>query len=559
MWDKKESGAPRAGLRATGALAVAAITVWTFALSLRVPLLSHLRLIGGDTLDGSLALAIQLHWSNVLRGAALAWNTTDYFYPIKDTLGYNEGFLISGVILAFWRALGADAFLGLFLVDVTYKVVGFVSLAGLARRWLHLPVVFCALAGALYISANGYYLATAVHSQFLTCFLLPLLLLLQLEIVRAAASRRIVRFSALTAAFAVLFGAQLLTSFYIAYFFLLAAIVTCVIWAIYSLATIPLRTILMTVRPLVTFALAEAAAIVICAIPFLLVYLPKARETGMHTLADMIPYALRPTDIVNVGPFNLLWSRVYQVTAGRLVPDWQNIAELEIGPTPLLFAVFLLAGIPLLRDRNGWRRQMLAAMWCANLLLLIVFIRWPHGRWIWASIYRFIPGAAATRVSSRLELVLYLPLVLIATTSLAAMWRKPASRVAVGLLVLLLLVEQVNDFPIFQTDRIAEVAYYAGFPAPPAACGAFYAENSRPGPDVLTLYRHNVDAMVLAELRAIPTVNGFATFQPPGWNLIHPDQPAYREAVHTWLATHPVAGKVCGVDFINRQWQVPGP
>jgi hypothetical protein len=35
----------------------------------------------------------------------------------------------------------------------------------------------------------------------------------------------------------------------------------------------------------------------------------------------------------------------------------------------------------------------------------------------------------------------------------------------------------------------------------------------------MTLYPHNVDAMVLSELWRRPTINGFSTFNPPGWNF----------------------------------------
>ena len=57
------------------------LVLWTAFLIMRVPVMSHFRRIGGDTLDGMLALAIEMHWGHVFNGTALGWRTTNYFFP----------------------------------------------------------------------------------------------------------------------------------------------------------------------------------------------------------------------------------------------------------------------------------------------------------------------------------------------------------------------------------------------------------------------------------------------------------------------------------------------
>ena len=47
----------------------------------------------------------------LLRGEAAAWDRTAYFHPVPATLGYNDGYLAFGLLLAGFRALGADPFL----------------------------------------------------------------------------------------------------------------------------------------------------------------------------------------------------------------------------------------------------------------------------------------------------------------------------------------------------------------------------------------------------------------------------------------------------------------
>ena len=169
----------RAVLRPVVAGLLSILTIaWAAFVIARVPVLSGLNRIAGDTLDGELALGIELHWSNVLHGTALSWRTTDYFYPVKDTLGYNESFFLHGVLLAIFRWFGADIFLGMQLVDWSFHAIGFVSVCTLAYRCLRWPLFVSVAASAVFVTANCYYPHVAIHAQFLTCYLIPLLLLL---------------------------------------------------------------------------------------------------------------------------------------------------------------------------------------------------------------------------------------------------------------------------------------------------------------------------------------------------------------------------------------------
>ena len=544
-------------LRTTAAYAAAAtLAVWTAFVIMRVPLLSHFHKVAGDSLDGMLALAIEMHWSHVFNGSAIGWRTTDYFFPIRDTLGYNEGFFLNGTLLALLRACGIDAFLGLQLADWCFRAVGFISMWILTQRCFRWPLLVNVLAATLFVTANCYYPHEAGHAQFLACNWLPLLILLQIESCRAAKRASLSGFMGFAAAFATLLGAILITSFYVAFFFILADSLALVILVLLEYLTMPFP-VLPTVRRYIQFAAGQIFLLLVCCVPFLMIYLPKAAETGMHPLSDALQYAMRPTDVINVGPSNLLWSYFYSRTLGHLFPNWAGSYENQTGATPILFALFLLGGFFLRSTRaSGWPQKALFAMWCANLLLLATAIHWANWVWPWAWIYRWVPGAAAVRVVSRIQLVLLIPTILIACNVIAQGWRRTEMRTVFILLACLLLVEQINNAPMFNIDRPAENAFFASVDHVPPACRAFFAENSRPGPDFQSLYRHNVDSMILAELSGTPTLNGFTTFLPPHWNLVHPEQPQYLIAVRDWLARHPVGGPVCGVNFRTGAWTV---
>lgn len=273
----------------------------------------------------------------------------------------------------------------------------------------------------------------------------------------------------------------------------------------------------------------------------------------------MAPYALRPTDVVNIGQYNLLWSGFYQAVLGPLYLRFLGSGEQANGVTPVLFALFLIGGVTLARQRDKPdKKSPLFAMWLASVLLFAVVIRWGHF-WPWAWIYSFIPGASGMHVISRIQLVLIIPVILVACDVLAAGSRQPGTLLVFVLLSVLLLIEQVNNTPAYQIDRPEKLAFFAAMNHVPASCRVFFAENSAPGPDALTRYRHNVDLMILAELSGTPTINGYATFLPPHWDLLHPEQPTYRPAVEAWLARHQVQGPVCGIDFRTGVWSVaPG-
>ena len=139
---------------------------------------------------------------------------------------------------------------------------------------------------------------------------------------------------------------------------------------------------------------------------------------------------------------------------------------------------------------------------------------------------------------------------------MAAVWPSAQMRSIFVLVAVLLLIEQINDYPVFNIDRPAENAFLAQMDHIPTSCPLFFAQSSRPGPDFNTLYRHNVDSMLVAEASGIPTINGYSTFLPPGWSLAHPEDGAYLSNVRGWLASHAVTGPVCAVDFKTGAWTI---
>jgi hypothetical protein len=122
------------------------------------------------------------------------------------------------------------------------------------------------------------------------------------------------------------------------------------------------------------------------------------------------------------------------------------------------------------------------------------------------------------------------------------------------------LLEQVNLYAPLFLDRPYELARLNAVPSPPAGCSAFYVTaaraESRFGEAVEDAYNHNVEAMLVAAVLHLPTVNGISTFNPPGWPASLPGQPAYAAEIRAWAAAHGLEG-LCGLDLQRMAWSPP--
>ncbi|HYZ30989.1 MAG TPA: hypothetical protein VE684_01760, partial [Crenalkalicoccus sp.] len=177
--------------------------------------------------------------------------------------------------------------------------------------------------------------------------------------------------------------------------------------------------------------------------------------------------------------------------------------------------------------------------------------------WWW--VYEFVPGAGAARVVARYQIFLVLPVVALALAWLAAAAPRLARPVLAGL-VALLLVEELNGYAPTFLDRRLEAARLAAPPPPPAGCRAFYVSaarsGSRFGEEVANPYNHNSEAMLVAAVIGLPTINGLSTFNPPGWEPVFPGEPGYLPWVRAWAARYGVTG-LCALDLQEFAWGTP--
>ncbi|WCM26103.1 YfhO family protein [Sphingomonas sp. QA11] len=556
-------------------LAAYALAMFLF---FREPILSGFDLGFGDRGDSLIEISLLEHWRNVFVHGTV-WNLPAYFHPYGDTLGYNDGYFLYGLVYSFWR-LFADPFHADTLNIFTFKTIGFASAYALVSRSLGWEKPIALLIAILFTIASGMAIQ-AGHAQLHTIGLLPVVSMLGLGMVRAERAGRPGKSAAFGCAFAAVMAAWFITSYYLAWFTMLFAgvLALCWLWKTGQLA--PRKAIVLARRHIVSLA-ATGSAFALCIVPFLMVYLAKLAETGGH--GYMISPLVTVADLINVGPGNYVWGWIFQilealfkavVPAGSTLPQRFLRGEHETGFPLVLFALTILALYRVL-GRGKTVPAPPPASIDMRVFALAIVISWALTLqlWIlspWGLVHFLVPGARGIRIVLRYQLFLVLPVLLL----VFAVYRDRAMRLIraspwiATAIAGFLIGEQLSAEPAAQLSRARQIRDLWHIPAPPTGCLSFYVVLARTSEEVSTkagsalkknpkdgggngLYPHNVDAMLLAQLWRVPTINGFSTFNPPDWNFANSTSPDYDARVAAYANKHGLHG-VCRLDVRQPQ------
>jgi hypothetical protein len=530
-------------------------------------ILSGFDKVSGDVYDARIQIFILEHWRNVFSGKDELFRP-EYFHPEARTIAFNDGYLISGIIYTVFREFGGDPFISYEFMNITIRIVGFVFSYLFLRRILSCEFLISLFAALLGFVAQG--LAIRMnHSQLLYAYLVPagLYLLMSLYRLQNTSTGLQQRPSAATLIFVIMYGAWALTAFYSLYVFTL---ITGLVFG--SLLVLEKEAWLKSlVRRRVHFLLIGVGS-GLSAIGIYALYRDVLKTTGGHRVGVIHGNAGAIIDLVNVGPSNFFWSDliapVYRAYTGS------NLAytELSTGFTPILLAAFVVSAVyvwALRRKNNDISSQsdlnVVFALIIASLVLAFFSLK-THGIAHWTLPFLYLPGASTIRVPARLLLFIVPIMVLVIGFALDRFimhgpadhsWRKV---IAIAL-VMIIVGEQYNIGKPFYIDRKSEYAFIEGIPTPPASCGSYYAFNPRlPLSDdaaVNKFYIHSVDAMLVASMKNIPTVNGFSTFTPVGVDLSGPWEPDYGTRIRKYAGETNLAAHICGLDLKEKRW-IPG-
>lgn len=429
-----------------------------------------------------------------------------FFYPAPGALAFSDNHFGSGLVYVIFRALGLarepalDAWLtvgfGLDFVAMylVMRRLGFSSLAASVAAFVYtfsLPA-----------------LAQEPHAQLTYRFAIPLAWLALLQFVQ---ERRLTHLARLAAWGALQFYCSIYLGVFMAY--LLAA--TAVAMLVPAFRPPAARR-----RPGTSAGLFDWTALLVigasaAAVGYLLLkYLAISRVYGFSRMPDEVLVMLpRPQSYLladAVPGYRWIGAAVSGLEA-------RNEHQMFFGFVPLVLALWALVTATT-EAAARWRR--LLGLSLAALALLVAFTLHVNGQ----SLYQHamaLPGISSLRAVSRVVLVMTLPVAVMAAIGVEHLQRRRGLRWLVSSLVVLAFsLETLAYRPSFTgfdqwRGRMAAVEQAAGATAfKPDAVLYLTGRAKEP------FYMTELDGMVFAQDRRMPTLNGYSGNAPPGY--IHP-------------------------------------
>jgi hypothetical protein len=509
----------------------------------------------GDTGDARHINLVLEHWFRVFTGEA-AWRSPNFFFPQPATLGYSEALFLCALPYSVLRLLGAGIYSAFQGVLIWLSAVGYTAMYVLLYRTFGCRKLVAALVASLFAFSNQ--LTTHMgHPHLVTVAFVPVIAYCGFTYVDPQRTHRSALFHGLAGS--VLMALFLYTCFNIAWFVMFFAVMLLMVWVgLRWLGGERPRLIVVEIWRGRRDGLVFAFAFLVCLTPFVATYVPVWRELGGRRFGDVVQMIPSPVDLVNVGAGNRVWGGVMAAVTPR---DRGAISGLFTLGSPLFFmACFLCfgfgeitrlvrtAGKPEFRNRSA--AGLAGAVFLSWILLVNV-----KGHSLWWAVFHFVPGASAIRVVNRYQLVLYAAMCIVLAIGLQRVLeiRRRDLLVTGGVAVaaVLLLGEQANHMQTF--DKVRETDRLARVPSPPAACRVFFADH-RPSLD-RPFYAFQTDAAMVARITGLPTINGYSSNFPRGWDLLVHTSPSYSSGVADWVLSHGLERGLCSLDLERGRWQ----
>ncbi len=539
----------------------------------RYQILNHFLFLPSDNAyDAVIQAALLEHWFHVFV-AHDSWSDVHYYYPYRDTIAQTDAYFLVG--MAYWpfRALNFNPFISAELAGLLIKSIGFLSFYFLCRKIFKFEFYWALLGAVIFTLSNN----MTIHSSRLeldTVALAPLLSLLIWNSVCALKQDKPYYFCIWGLLAGLLLGGWCMTCFYMAWFFLFFSLAFSLVFLLmlFAMPKTQFRKTKFTLQNIFLEHWGLIIFIVVCALvflsPFVFTFYPKTLETGVRSYAE-ISHSLTISGIFEVGDNNLLhalFNHFFYPSDRPLLPTDLHYREYYDTGLPLLLLLFFLAGcIKVLCCKKQLKLLSITA--------ITTLITWPlilnfEGHSAWFFVYSFIPGAQALRVIEAYQIFLAFPVIIIAIYFLSNLFNNPifkSKNLKFLLLISIsayLILEELNH-PYLLLDRKTELLRDQLPLQPPKICQAFYVSGWKDQGKMSTMtgcssasYAHNVTAIMLAQETHIPTVNGIASFNLPGWNFANPNRPDYDTRILAYAKRFHITKGLCRLDLNTKQWSI---
>jgi hypothetical protein len=517
-------------------------------------------LLMGDRGDARLVGFLHEHVYRWAFSFEVPFLSPPFFYNQTKTLGYTDAFVLNQVFYAPFRLLGAEPLLAQSLTIIALSAVGYLFCYMTFRRF-NVTVGIAALAALVFTFPNNLFLVSP-HQQHFAVYYLPAVVYCAVAAVGdlRAKPRRAYVLSAIAGG---LYGLTFSTGFYMAWFFglsllIFAPLVILLAWPVVR------RWWRENAREAVVLALIAGAAFMGALAIFTVIYGPVLALGLTWAFSEYLYYAPHLSDIINVSKFNIIWGNLIR-TLGLVSEEQLVHNEHFIALTPTVQA-FVLASLVSAAFPRFWptdeqgRLMRAVTIGCATVCILLYILTLKVGdQSLFRLLHAVVPGAKAIRAGYRGMVVgnLFAATAMALTMHRAIILLERSGRtsrtVPVGALYGLLgfcVVEQVNWGPSSQLSRKFEAAWINRIGDPPSDCRAFFVADEPTDP---TLEGKQIDAMMVAQAKRLPTLNGYSGLKPPGWDFLNTKDPDYERRIQVWAINRKL-DHVCRLDVDRGTW-----
>lgn len=560
-------------LRYLPELSAVLATVWVFRGVLRGGLLP------GNIGDARWTIALHEHWYRVWSGQD-AIRDLHYYFPLANTLGSSDAFLVQGQIYSLARLLGFDQVDSWVIAGLTFFLIGALGVAVLARqlldsRWSQVAMVVLSVASYPVLVGFGHVQLFGLLSVSWMFVGLHDLISRQHVGRGVALLVAVPPLLALSSWYALMLGAVVIGFLGLA--LLLVSSGTGIVRTVRQVAGDLWRTL----RAIPGVALAVLFVVLWAGV--LWVYLPSRGLLPKPGWTDVMAYSPRWSDIWNASDGGGgIWHGLY----ARLPDLDQSNYEQQRGFTPILFlslAVVTLvifrsvvlarrapvgAGAPADRiaDRAGevrvdgvGRAGLLAAALTVAAVIGLFLID-ERGLSLYRIVWDYVPGFEAVRAPFRVMTILYGVAFFVVLRGLElgwqrsawlrrVPWRRTSFAVGGGLLAVLLFAEmqRVVDTHWTRADLLPP-ALLAQIEPARQSCDAVILLNEDPNaPD----WKNPIEAVVFATLSGLSTPQGYSRADP----VDYPGQVGTTDGtpLAQWMRGEGFEGRICAVSSQGMQ------
>lgn len=507
--------------------------------------------LSGDRYDAVISTSLLEHWFNVFSGHT-SWSKVLYFYPYDKTIAHTDAYFLIGVAYAPFRLFGLDPFMSAEMAGVVIKSVGFFGMYAFMRGICKTSFVGALLAAVIFTLSN----AMTAHSsrlQLATVAFAPMAALFiggGWDAARRGAYRRMLIHSTLAC---VLMGAWCMTCFYMAWFFFYLFMVFSICFVAFNWrdSAVVFADLFKRARSY-AFVVALVAGVSIA--PFAYVFLPKSREVGVRTYNLVFQNTVNPLDMVQLGTCNIFLGPLYCRLLKVVVPGYVPIGEYyNTGVSPVLFVLFVVATFYFWRKKEIQGRLWVKYLAGATLLTWFSVLRFGDYS-LWYVVFHLFPGAKALNAIGVYQILLAFPVVVV----FFVYWEEVKKGLFLQVAVPALLVVGELNHPYLNLHRVDELNKIKSIETPPRDCTCFYVSGwdwQKTASANDNLYGHNVTAMMVAQQFHLPTLNGFASFNPPDWCFGFPNAEDYDARVLNYARRHGVLEGLYRLDLNTKEWK----